>query len=321
MHDYGFGMVVDVLSFGEPLVGFYPPHGVSLTKAPSITKTWGGDTSNVAIGVTRLGKKSRYFTRVGDDPFGRGFLDLWNDNGVDTSAVMIDSQHATGLYFVSFEGNRHQLTYYRSGSAASCIGASDVSESLVRDCRILHVSGISIGMSESALSAGKELITISRSLGRKVSFDVNYRPAQWHSASVASTAIAAMIGGGVDVLEITDDEMDALGWGTDPFALWDKFPDCGIVILKKGVKGAIVMSRAETVTVPAFSVEVKDTVGAGDSFDAGFLCAQLEGKTLGESARFAAAAAALTCTGTGPLEKMPHRDVVDEFLKMNGILG
>ena len=66
---------------------------------------------------------------------------------------------------------------------------------------------------------------------------------------------------------------------------------------------------------PAFEVEVVDTVGAGDSFDSGYLAATLEGAEPPEAARFAAAAAALTCTGRGPLERMPRRAEVDAFLR------
>jgi 2-dehydro-3-deoxygluconokinase len=256
---------------------------------------------------------------VGDDPFGKGFLKLWQDNGVDTSAVIVDPQRRTGLYFVSFEGNRHVLTYYRAGSAASSISGSDVAETLVRESAFVHVSGISIGMSDSALAAGNRLVSLARSFGKKVSFDINYRPAQWSGPAEASAAMASVIGSGVDVLEITDDEMLALGWGSDPRSLQDRFPGSGIVIVKQGPKGARVMTASESIDVPAFSVDVKDTVGAGDSFDSGFLVALLDGKTTTECATFAAATAALTCTGTGPLEKMPHRNEVESFLAARGV--
>jgi len=306
--------MVDVLSFGEPLVGFYPPHEASVAEADSLFKTWGGDTSNVAIGVARLGHSSRYLTRVGEDPFGRGFLELWAKNGVDTSAVIVDSHRHTGLYFVSFEGRRHVLSYYRSDSAASAVSELDISEDMVLDAKIVHLSGISVGMSKSALAAGMRLVSIARSAQRMVSFDINYRPAQWTSPQHASTAISSVIGQGVDILEITDDEMAALGWGSDPSSLWNRFPKSGTIIVKQGPKGALVMTGREWISVPAFSVEVKDTVGAGDSFDAGFLVSLLEGKTVFEAARFASATAALTCTGTGPLEKMPTRPEADSFL-------
>jgi 2-dehydro-3-deoxygluconokinase len=306
--------VVDVLSFGEPLVGFYPPLGTSVSEDVPIVKTWGGDTSNVALGVARLGRQSKYLTRVGDDPFGQGFIKLWQRNGVDTSLVAIDSERRTGLYFVSFEGNKHVLTYYRSGSAASAIDEFDISEDVVRNCAIVHLSGISIGMSASAMAAGKRLVSVARGCGCKVSFDINYRKNQWTSARHAAESIMTVVGSGVEVLEITDDAMLALGWGDDPNALWERFPGCGVIIVKMGPKGSVVMTPTERILTPACPVEVKDTVGAGDSFDSGFLVSLLEGKTVHEAARFATATAALTCTGTGPLEKMPTRDEVELML-------
>lgn len=306
--------MVDVLCFGEPLVGLYPPHDMSLADAPSITKTWGGDTSNVVLGVARLGHSSRYLTRVGNDPFGKGFIDLWKANGVDVSAVIIDSEHPTGLYFVSFEGKRHSLTYYRKGSAASCLSELDIKKSLVEECSIIHLSGISVGMNEKTMAAGKKLISLARLSERKISFDVNYRPALWKSADAAAAGISSAIGSGVDILEITDDEMLALGWGTEPQGLWQRFPSCGIIIFKQGSKGATVMTKDELIAAPPFPVTVKDTVGAGDSFDSGFITAILEGKNARQAAAFATVTAALTCTGTGPLEKMPRRAEVDSLL-------
>jgi len=304
----------DVLSFGEPLVGFYPTGNTSLIEDGPVIKTWGGDTSNLAIGIARLGHSVSYLTKVGDDPFGEGFLRLWNSNGVDTSLVVVDQERRTGLYFVSFEGKRHRLTYYRSGSAASSITRESVSAELVARYRILHLSGISIGMGESARETGKQLIELARHVGTKVSFDVNYRAAQWKSSRIATQVIMDTIGDGVDILEITDDEMAALGWGDSINGLAEKFPECGILILKQGPKGATVLSEGKQLHFPAVPVEVKDTVGAGDSFDAGFITALLEGKQVQEMGEFASATAALTCTGTGPLEHMPTRAQVDALL-------
>jgi len=301
--------VIDVLSFGEPLVGFYPPQGTSMSEDVPIVKTWGGDTSNLAIGIARLGRTSRFLTRVGNDPFGRGFIGLWQRNGVDTSLVSIDEARRTGLYFVSFEGRKHVLTYYRNDSAASAIQASDITPAMVQDCAIIHLSGISLGMSESAVAAGSRLVELARAHKKMVSFDINYRILQWKSAQVASDTISSVLGSGVDMLEITDDEMLTLGWGDDPRSLWDRFPESVIIILKQGPKGATVMTKTETFVVPACPVVVQDTVGAGDSFDAGFIVSLLEGKSVKEAAYFASANAAHTCTGTGPLEKMPtHRE-------------
>ncbi len=308
----------DFLAFGEPLVGFYPDGGSSLAEDVPVVKTWGGDTSNFAIGVSRLGHPCTYLTRVGDDPFGRGFRALWEANGVDASRVEIDPGRRTGLYFVSFDGGRHSLTYYRKDSAASAFGPESLSGIPLEGYRVVHLTGISLGMSESARAAGLELIRRTKTAGRLVSFDVNYRAAQWPSRDAAADALAGVIGEGVDFLEITDDEAESLGWGTRLGDILARFPAVPTVVLKRGKAGVSVATGELEFSLPAFDVPVVDTVGAGDSFDSGFLSATLEGAPPREAARFAAAAAALTCTGKGPLERMPRRAEVDEFLRNHG---
>jgi len=306
--------MIDFLSFGEPLIGFYPASGSSIVDDVPLIKTWGGDTSNFAIGVARLGQTSAFLTRVGADPFGASFLKLWNDNGVDTSHVRMDSDRRTGLYFVSFDGGKHSLTYYRKDSAASAMCPSDLDADLLRGYKILHLSGISLGMSKSAMETGLALMRQARLAGCRISFDVNYRAAQWPSNDQAAKELDFAIAGGIDFLEITDDEMLALGWGSSIEGIAEKYPNVGTILMKRGGAGASIISNGEKLEVPAFAVAVKDTVGAGDSFDVGFLSATLEGATAREAGIFAAATAALTCTGTGPLEKMPHRKEVEDFL-------
>lgn len=313
--------MTDVVVFGEPLVAFYPVNESSIAEAASIFKTWGGDTSNVVLQVARLGHSSKYFSKVGDDPFGHGFLKLWKDNGVDTSLVKIDAKRYTGLYFASFEAGHWKPTYYRSASAASAISIENISSSVLADARALHVSGISIGMGRTALEVGKYLVDAAKGEKMIVSFDINYRPPQWSSPVEASDAITSVIGQGVDILEITNDEMLALGWGNDPGSLFRRFPKSGIIVYKQGASGATILTKDRTYSVPAFPIQVKDTVGAGDSFDAAFLISILDKKPIEQSARFAAAAAALTCTGTGPLERMPCLEEVNAFLEAHSFDG
>ena len=309
---------MDILCFGEPLVGFYPPMGTSLSEDVPVIKTWGGDTSNVALGVAKLGKRSAFLSRVGDDPFGKGFMQLWNRSGVDTALVEVDSQRNTGLYFVSFEGKSHKLTYYRKNSAASVIQPECITKKIVEPFSSIHLSGISIGMSASAQATGIRLVQLANQLGKIVSFDVNYRSAQWNGSQEAATQIREIIQQGVNILEITDDEMSALGWGDSPSTLCDLFPDVEIIILKQGHRGATILFSNEVLSVPACPITVSDTVGAGDSFDSGFLVSLLDGKDVCESARFATVCAAHTCTGTGPLEKMPTRDEVETLIEKTG---
>lgn len=311
---------MDVLCFGEPLVGFYPPPGFSMADDIPIIKTWGGDTSNVALGVSRLGRKASYLTRVGKDPFGDGFLSLWVTNGVDTSLVEVDDTRNTGLYFVSFEGVKHHLTYYRKQSAASAIKPECIDRDMISPFKLIHLSGISIGMSSSAFQTGKALVNTASELNKRVSFDINYRPAQWNSPEEAGQCMKEVIHLGVDILEITDDEMMALGWGDDPNELRKIFPQVKIAVYKQGAEGATIITSEASFSVKACSVQVRDTVGAGDSFVAGFIVALLNGVNLKNAAEFATLTAAHTCTGTGPLEKMPSREDVLRLAEETGTI-
>jgi 2-dehydro-3-deoxygluconokinase len=311
----------DFLVFGEALVGFYPSRGSSIIDDVPIIKTWGGDTSNFAIGVSRLGHSSSFLTRIGNDPFGRGFLELWKKNGVDLSFVDIDDDRKTGLYFVTFESGKHSLTYYRTGSAASAIEPNVLDTVDLEMFRVVHFSGISLGMSPSAQETGKELVKRAKSAGCRVSFDINYRPAQWKSREEAASAFSSIIGYGVDFLEVTDDELNLLGWGKTISDLQSIIPPVPTIVLKRGKDGAIVSDHGKYFSYPSFDVEVVDTVGAGDSFDSGFLSAIMEGADVGTATIFGTAAAALTCTGKGPLEKMPYRSEVEAFLYQQHKVG
>jgi len=307
----------EFLAFGEPLVGFYPPREASVVDDVPITKTWGGDTSNFAIGVARLGHSVSYYSAVGDDPFGKGFIALWKHNGVDTSLVSVDGRRRTGLYFVSFEGERHIFTYYRKGSAASAMLPERIPCDIAEKYAVLHLSGISLGMSTTARATGFALMRAFRKAGKLISFDINYRSPQWISTKRASGVFEEAVAIGIDILEITDEEMSALGWGKNLADLRYKFSAVPTIVMKKGPRGVSIDAEGDSFDMPAFSISVKDTVGAGDSFDAGYLSAIVEGVAPREAARFAAATAALTCTGTGPLEKMPFREEVLHFLASN----
>jgi 2-dehydro-3-deoxygluconokinase len=250
---------------------------------------------------------------VGAEIFGRGFIDLWKSRGVSTDLVQVDPEKKTGMYFVSFEGEKHNLTYYRADSAACHIDFDSIDLEMLGRARVLHLSGISQGISEKARETSFRLLKFAKEKGILVSYDVNYRPALW-SPDTARAVIGHTIREYADILEITDDEMELLGWGCEPESVPKRLPGPKYHLVKRGPKGAFLSGPDGTAQVGSFKVKVADTVGAGDAFDTGFLLAHLEGMPLAEAGRFAAATAALVCTGTGPLEKQPTRGEVEAFL-------
>lgn len=153
---------VEVISFGEPLVGIYPPLNRSVTDDVPLLRTWGGDTSNVALALSKLGHQAAYITRIGSDEFGRSFQRLWQEAGVNILQVQIDDEHRTGLYFVSFRNKQHHLTYYRKNSAASFISSKHIDWEFVRMAKVIHLSGISQGISQNALEFSFELMEFAK---------------------------------------------------------------------------------------------------------------------------------------------------------------
>ncbi|MCK9482222.1 MAG: sugar kinase [Bacteroidia bacterium] len=303
-----------VLVWGEPMFGFYPIDNQRIEKCETIRIAWGGDASNFAIGVARLNVPVTFFTAVGTEPFGRGYIELWEDNNIDVSQVVEDPKRRTGFYFVSFIDGKHSLTYYRDNSAASGLTFDQLDKTVLKECDVFHFTGTGLGMGEAARSLCHEILKFKKGSGSIISFDVNYRRLQWNNLKLAKEEIIKAINLGVTHLEITDDEMRELGWQEDLDSLFKMFPSLEVIAYKQGSKGAIIKTKETELHSPAFPVEVVDTVGAGDSFDVGFIVSLMEGKSLEDAARIGNAMGGLTCTGVGPISSSPTREKVESFL-------
>ena len=200
------GKKIEVVSYGEPLIGIYPPKDCSIGDDQPLSKTWGGDTSNFALALSRLGHGVAYLTRISTDDLGQSFLRLWQRGGVDISLVQRDEHRSLGLYFVSFEAEKHNFIYYRKNSAASCIDAGKINWELVKQARVLHLSGISQAISQNALEVSFQLMEYAKKNGLLVSYDINFRSLLW-KRELALAVILHTTGEYVDILEMTDEEL------------------------------------------------------------------------------------------------------------------
>ncbi|UNS95343.1 sugar kinase [Streptomyces tubbatahanensis] len=307
-----------VLALGEPLLEFNASSEGPLTHAADFQVGYGGDTSNMAIAARRSGARAGYLTRVGDDAFGRRLLDLWQAEGVDTAGVTQEAGGRTGIYFVSRHGRgAHTFAYYRDGSPASRLSPSDVPASAVAAADLLHVSGITQAISSSACDAAFHAVATARRYGTLVSYDPNHRPALWSPDRARGIVMRTV--------ELADLVLPSLEEGrtltgeSDPERVLDAFARRGpsLVVLKMGEAGVLVAETAHgrTTHVPAHPVRAVDATGAGDTFDGAFAARLLAGATPLEAARYAVIAAALTTTGFGAVDPIPHRGTVAENLE------
>ncbi len=309
------GLSPEAVSFGEPMIEFNARTEGRLRDVELFERGFGGDTSNMAIALAKLGHRCGYLTKVGSDEFGFSLLNLWQDENVDTSRVLIEEGGFTGIYFVARAVNGgHEFTYYRRGSAASHFGPRDLDMEYVNQARVFHTSGITQAISMSCRKAvEKALDELDGNV--LVSYDPNLRLRLWPLQVARKVVLRTMRRS--DIVFPSLEDARALLRLEEPERIARHLLDlgCSLVALKMGAEGCIVAEGNETIEVPAFPVKVVDTTGAGDAFDAGFLAYVLEGKSPREAAVFANAVAALKCQGRGAVAPQPRRSDVERFLK------
>jgi 2-dehydro-3-deoxygluconokinase len=297
----------DVIALGEPLIEFNQTRG----STPEYLQGFGGDTSNMAIAAARLGARAAYATRVGDDGFGRMFLDLWRAESVDTSGVTRDPEAPTGIYFVTHGTSGHEFSYLRAGSAASRLRPDNLPTDAIHAARVLHLSGISQAISASTCDACFAAIDAARSAGVKISYDTNLRLKLWplpraRAVILASLALADW------VLPSVDDAKLLFGC-EEPDAILDACHASGarLVVLRCGAAGCVVSDGRRRERIAGHRVQAVDATGAGDCFDGAFAVRIVAGDDAIVAARYANAAAAIATTGYGAVAPLPrHADVV-----------
>jgi 2-dehydro-3-deoxygluconokinase len=297
---------IDILSIGEPMVEF----NQTRPGEPAYLQGYGGDSSNMAIAAARAGAKVAYYTRLGDDAFGRMFLDLWQREGVDASGVGVDPHAHTGVYFVTHGPSGHVFSYLRAGSAASGMTPADLPARLVERARFVHASGISLAISASACDAVLAAFEAARAAGAKVSFDSNLRLKLWPLARAS-----AMIGAAAALADHffpSIEDARALAGIEDADALVDWAHGLGAkhVFLKLGPEGVIVSDGTRRERLAGHRVDAVDATGAGDCFAGSALARIAAGDSIWDAARYANAAAALATTGFGAVAPLPRPDAV-----------
>jgi len=307
---------MDIVSMGEPLMEF--SEVMDPVRGRIYLPGFGGDTSNFAVAAARQGARVGYLTHIGADAFGDRFVELWKSEGIDTSLVVRDPDAHTGLYFITYTEAGHRFTYHRKGSAASRMRPEDVPAEAIARATLLHVSGISQAISDSACDAVLRAVEIARTHGVLVSYDPNLRLRLWPLARARAVihATAAM----ADLFLPSLEDAQQLTGLDDPDRIADFYLGlgAGLVALKLGRRGVLVATRAERHRVEGFRVETVDATGAGDTFDGAFVAERLNGAGLAEAARYANAAAALSTTGYGAVGPIPRRDDVVAFLAQQG---
>jgi 2-dehydro-3-deoxygluconokinase len=292
-----------LFTFGETM-GLVSADGIGLIEyARSFSFGIGGAESNVALGVARLGGTATWLGRVGPDAAGDLIERRLRGEQVRTLAIRDDA--FTGLMVKHRRsGAMLHVDYHRAGSAGSRLGPTDLPVAELTAASIVHVTGITPALSDSARAAVFQAVETARSAGVPVSVDVNYRAKLW-SRFDAAPVLRDLVSR-ADLVFAGPAEAALFVDATAPL---DGLAALGPseVIVKDGPKGCTALIDGERFTLPALPVEVVDPVGAGDAFVAGYLTERLAGRAPEARLRTAIAAGAFSVTVPGDCEGLPRR--------------
>ena len=275
-----------VLAIGEAMVELAPV-GDGLFK-----RGFAGDTFNTAWHMVQIlgqGASVGYVTKVGQDAVSDAFCAELEADGLDTTGIARDPDRTMGLYLIELDGAERSFQYWRAQSAARML-AEDV-DTLTRqitDAGLVHLSGITVAILSA--DARKKLLAAlkaARAKGALVSFDPNVRPKLWGSLDEVRATLPGFISEADIALPSFDDE--TLCWGdATPADTLVRYEGLGVseVVVKNGEDVVHVLSAKERLIFDTGNVAtVKDTSGAGDAFNAGYLAGRLKGLEVEASVR------------------------------------
>lgn len=273
----------------------------------------GGSSANFALACARLGMDVSIFGKVGDDVFGTYVLVELDENKVNTQNIMLTDKK-TGVTFAIVQGIERSFITFRGENSNFCIADIDLTKI---NADLVHLP--SYFLLDGLRNDYPSLIDLLHRAGIKVSFDTGWDPRGFVKETVEPLY---NILPRVDIfLPNVDEARNILGLGKEekPEKVADILLDLGIgtVVIKMGEKGCIVARKDMTEYVPAFKVNVVDTTGAGDNFNAGFVSALLSGKSPRDSAIIGSATAGLKIGGVG-WSTYPKREQLNKFLNDNG---
>ena len=317
---------LDVICIGRSSVDLYGGQvGGRLEDMSGFSKYIGGSPTNISVGCARLGLKSAVITRVGDEHMGRFIRETLDGEGVDTSHVITDPERLTALVILGIrDSQQFPLIFYRENCADMAISEDDINPDFIASARAVLVTGTHFSTDRVA-GASFAAMKLARQFGRKVAFDIDYRPNLWALGGHADgesrfaesdrvTAHLQTVLPHCDLIVGTEEEWHIAGGTTDTIAALQAARGLtdATIVCKRGPLGCVVFEGDiqgwdSGVASPVREIEVFNVLGAGDGFMAGFLSGWLRDETAADCALYANICGALAVSRHGCAPSYPSR--------------
>lgn len=306
-------MPYDVLTMGEALLRLTPPHYQRFEQTKALEMHIGGSELNSAVGLSRMGMRVRWLSRLTDNGIGRHIERELVAQGVDVSAICWTSDQRTGIYYME-EGKtpRASLVIYdRAGSAMSHITPEHISiDTLFADApRLFHVSGITLAISDTSAKSAEKVCHACHERGISLSFDLNYRAKLWTPSRARE--VCEMWMQTAHLIFIPERDALALYDTSDLTELHRRYPQATL-IMTKGAQGAdAITPTGEHYHQAVYPTETVCRIGGGDAFSAGYLYGYLHQAPVATCLQYGAALAALKYSLAGDLPIIDRQQVFD----------
>ncbi len=315
---------LDVILIGRIAIDFNPTDmNRPLNKSRNFNMYLGGSPANIAVGLSKLGKKVGFIGKVSNDQFGTFVTDFFDEHNIDTSNIVRGSEgESLGLTFTEIKSeSESSILMYRTGVADLNLHPSEVNEDYIKKAKFLVVSGTALSKSPSR-EAVFVAVEYAKKHNVKVIFDVDYREYSWandfeipiyYSLVAKSSDIILGSREEITLMEnlIDKDNVDDIKSAKRLFA-------CGnsIIIIKHGKEGsACYTSNGETYKVKPFPIKLLKSFGGGDGYASSFIYSLLQGKEIPKALEFATASASILVSAHSCSEAMPTVEEVEKFIK------
>ncbi len=316
-------MPMDIVCLGEIILDMFASEtGKDFFTVSAFIPVAGGAPANVAVAAARLGARSAFIGKAGEDSFGRRLEAVLKSHGVDTRGMRFDTRYRTTLNFMTLpDANRTEMLFYRNPGADMMLAPEELDRDLLGKTGIFHFGTVSLA-AEPCRSATLEAARVARAAGSLVSLDVNYRPGLWDNEAHAKVEISGALKL-ADVVKVNEAELRLLSGMDDPPNGCRKITQTGpgLCVATLGPQGSAWATASGTGTVPGFTVTAVDATGCGDAFMAALLVRLLRvraraakdfsAELMGKALRWANAAGALTARKKGVMNALPDAAEVD----------
>ena len=319
------GKSLDFLAVGEALIDLISKDlNTELSQAGSFHPFPGGQSSNLAVTISRLGLRTGAAVSIGEDGFGRLLLSEYEKSGVDTSPVQVDHTSPTSIVVVSRHKTTPEFIAYRG--ADTRLNWTPVLEQAVKNSRVVHTSAFALAQ-DPARTTILQALDLARTHQALITIDPNFHPGVYPDREDFLEMFKETLSYADIIKPSFDDSVRIFGPGLELEDYIASFLDLGVptVILTLGKEGALLATQAGLrYRIPTIKVRVRDVTGAGDAFWAGLLYALLDGRDLLDSACFGQTIAAFKIQTVGAIQditSIPALFIKAETLKKRVLAG